>query len=217
MQDGSADFTGSGFSDTFGSAAGVFPVADNLSSMNKAFIVALPDEVGHVAEIHGHPVFFCGVGKVNASIGIQELMRSGYSDVVNIGSCGSAKHALGEIVHIGKVHQDIDCSPICSYGHTAFEDDSHTIILDPSSPHSCFTTDYFYDRQQSSKYSTPYLEMIRNSSVFDMELYAMAKTCRRYGISLSSYKWVSDDGDHSTWMENCLISSGRVIDMLFPG
>lgn len=180
----------------------------------RAFIVALPDEVHHLEEIHGSPVLFCGVGKVNAALGVQELRRLGYREVVNLGSCGSLNHPVGEIVQVGSVLQDIDCSPLCDYGHTAFEKDSDRIVLDAALPATCFTTDYFFDKAQHAKYSPHYLERIRNCSVFDMELFAVAKACARYGMDLRAYKWVSDDGDHAQWAENCLISSKRVIDML---
>lgn len=180
----------------------------------RAFIVALPEEVHHMEEIHGSPVLFCGVGKVNAALGIQEIRRMGFNEVVNIGSCGSLARPVGEIVRIGTVLQDIDCSPLCDYGHTAFETGSDRIVLAPDVPDTCFTTDYFYDKSQASKYSHHYLAGIHGCSVFDMELYAIAKACSRYGMSLASYKWVSDDGDHAQWAENCLVSSKRVIDML---
>jgi len=180
----------------------------------RAFIVALPDEVHHMTEIHGSPVLFCGVGKVNAALGIQELRRMGYEEAVNIGSCGSLLLPVGEIVQVGTVLQDIDCSPLCDYGHTAFEEDSERVIIDPSLPGVCFTTDYFFDKTQEAKYSPHYLDRIRSSSVFDMELFSIAKACRRFGMGLRSYKWVSDDGDHALWAQNCLLSSKRVIDML---
>lgn len=182
--------------------------------MSKAFIVAVKEEVNHQEFIHGYPVFFCGVGKLNASLGAQELIQRGVNEIINIGSCGSTRHSLGEIIRVGKVFQDIDCSPICAYGHTAFESGEPFILLDPTSEHTCFSTDYFYDHQQLSKYSPAYLHMIRTSSVFDMELFAIAKTCQKYGVKLSAYKWVSDDGDFSKWEENCRISSQKVMDML---
>lgn len=181
--------------------------------MQKAFVIALPEEVGHAIDIQGHPVHYSGVGKVNAALAVASLAAKGVREVVNIGSCGSSLHATGEILRVGRVYQDIDCTPICIYGHTGFEADSHCIVFDPSSDHSCFTTDYFFDRQQLAKYSPDYIRMVGECSVFDMELYAIAKACRRYGITLRSYKWVSDDGDHSQWLDNCRLASHRIMAM----
>jgi nucleoside phosphorylase len=182
--------------------------------VKKAFIIALGEEVNHVATINGAMVLYSGVGKINATIGAYTLIQQGATEIINVGSCGSTQHKLGEIIKVGKVFQDIDGTPISPYGHTPFEAESHCITLDELSPFSCFTTDYFFDHSQHSKYAPAYLEMIKSCSVFDMELYAIAKTCLRHGVGLSSYKWVSDDGDFSKWKENCEISSQKVIEML---
>ena len=180
--------------------------------MSTFFIVAVPEELSQVTEWMGHPVYYCGVGKVNAAMGVFELVNRGATRLINVGSCGSRRHALGEIIKVGTVYQDIDCTPFCDYGETAFEAGSGSIVLDPSSPHSCFSTDYFYDHQQLAKYSDAYLHQINTCSVFDMELFAMAKVCRRFSIDLHAYKWVSDDGDHEKWIENCVLSSKKALE-----
>lgn len=182
--------------------------------MSKAFIVALPEELNGIKDIHGFPVMYSGVGKINAAIGAFQLIQQGVTEIINIGSCGSKHHAMGEIVKIGKVYQDIDCTPICEYGLTAFESSGPYIEIDPSSPHTCFTTDYFFDHPQVDKYSSFYLDSIQRCSVLDMELYAIAKVCEKFGVSLSSYKWVSDDGDFSKWQENCEVASHKIIELL---
>ena len=182
--------------------------------MKKAFLIALPEEVNHAKDLKGHPVFYSGVGKLNACMAAMELAHHGFNEIINIGSCGSTQHSLGEIIKIGKVYQDIDCSPISNYGITPFEEESEYIVLDENAGGSCFSTDYFYDHLQATKYSKHYLNRIENSSVFDMELFAIAKVCRKMGIKLSSYKWVSDDGDFSKWQENCEMSSKKLIDYL---
>jgi hypothetical protein len=103
---------------------------------------------------------------------------------------------------------------LCGYGETPFEDDSHQIILDPSLDATCFSTDYFYDAPQQSKYSPSYLKSIQSSTVFDMECYAQAKVTRSLGVSYQSYKWVSDSGDGSDWQENCRIGFDIVKELL---
>ena len=39
--------------------------------------------------------------------------------------------------------------------------------------------------------------------VVDMEAYALAKTCRNFGIDFVSYKYISDDGNADDWEKNC--------------
>lgn len=180
--------------------------------MHKGFLVALAQEVHLADEIHGIPVHVCGVGKLNAAIGAHELISKGVTEIINIGSCGSVNHGMGDILKIGRVYQDIDARPICDYGLTPFEDPESFIQIDPASETSCFSSDYFYDHKQVLKYSDDYLGMIKACNVFDMELYAMAKVCRKHGVALSSYKWVSDDGDFAHWAENCKMSLEKLTE-----
>lgn len=180
----------------------------------KVFIVAVADEVEIQGEILGYPVMFSGVGKINAAMTATMAFSLGYNEVINIGSCGSLKLPVGEIVKVGLSYQDIDATPLDEYGATPFDANSKQIVVDALSDVSCFTTDYFYDNSQLSKYSPYYLEMIEKCSIFDMECYAIAKVCKRYGVKFSSYKWISDGGDHSHWKENCKIGFEKVKTIL---
>jgi adenosylhomocysteine nucleosidase len=176
----------------------------------KVFIVAVPDEVDIQGNIIGYPVIFSGVGKINATMAAMSAIHLGYNEIINIGSCGSLRLPVGGIAKVGQVFQDIDATPLDEYGATPFDANSKQIILDTNSTISCFTTDYFYDNSQLSKYSSYYLEMIERCSIFDMECFAIAKVCKRYNVKFSSYKWTSDSGDHSHWKENCKIGFEKV-------
>lgn len=182
--------------------------------LKTAFLVALPDEVHHANELNGIPVYYSGVGKLNAALTAAELIEKGFTEIINIGSCGSVQHKLGEIISVGSVYQDIDGRPLSDYGHTPFEENTHNLVLDSSLQHSCFTTDYFYDHKQHAKYSPEYLQMIRTASIFDMELYGIAKICRRRNVKLRAFKWVSDDGDFEHWKENCRVGAERVLEIV---
>jgi adenosylhomocysteine nucleosidase len=172
----------------------------------KCFIAAVKEELGGQTIIEGIPVFYSGVGKVNAAMAAVSVIFQGYKEIINIGSCGSKNHPLGEILKIGRVYQDIDATPLCEYGLTPFEEALPYILLDDKSDVSCFTTDYFYDEKQQNKYADRYLQMVNTSSVFDMELYAIAKACRKHEVRCTSYKWVSDDGNYDHWVDNCKAS-----------
>ena len=189
-------------------------MGETSNLLKKAFIVALPDEVHHAEELHGIPVFYSGVGKINAAMRAAEVIEEGFTEIINIGSCGSLRHKLGEIIRIGNVFQDIDGRPLSDYSHTPFEEGTYNLVIDLTSEYSCFTTDYFYDHKQMAKYSPEYLDMIRTCSVFDMELYGIAKVCQRRKVKLRSFKWVSDDGDFDHWTENCRVSAEKVLDMI---
>lgn len=183
----------------------------------KCFIVALKEETGGITEINGHPIIYSGVGKINAARAASVALANGYNNIINIGSVGSKNLSLGTIVKIGKSYQDIDIRPLTEYGIsiTPWNKSEPYLILDDSSDISCFTTDYFYDSSQESKYSTEYLKMINSCSVFDMELYALTSICQLGSSKFTSYKWVSDDGDHASWIKNCRISFEKLIDLKY--
>ena len=161
--------------------------------------------------MQGIAIHFTGVGKVNAALGVQKLIHQGFDDIINIGSCGSLVHPVGKILSIGKSYQDIDCRPLCDYGLTPDEHDSLVVDIDPEIGHACFSTDYFYERSHQEKYPPDYLSMIVRSDAFDMELYPIAKACRAAGVKLRVFKWVSDDGDHSQWRENCRVALDNLL------
>ena len=177
----------------------------------KVFIVASPLETNHATEILGYPIIYSGIGKINATIAAVKA-SSLYEEIINIGSCGSINIKSGELVEIGRVYQDIDLTPLISYGETLFEHNSNQIIFkeDFVNSVSCFTTDYFYDEFQRDKYSQSYLNMIKRCDVIDMECYPIAKVCKQFNIKFSSYKWVSDDGNATSWEKNCQIGLEKV-------
>jgi nucleoside phosphorylase len=179
--------------------------------MSKCFIIALPEEVENINEINGIPVYYSNVGKLNSSILTYELINSGFTEIINIGSCGSKNHKVGELLKVGRVYQDIDVTPIYEFGLTSNDVNSISLCIDPLSDISCFSTDYFYDHNQISKYSKHYLNSIERYSIFDMECYSQAKICLNKNIKYSSYKWVSDEGSFDNWLKNCKIGFNNFI------
>lgn len=181
--------------------------------MKKVFIIALPQETECVSSILNIPVIYSGVGKVNATIAAMTAIQSGYTTIINVGSCGSMNLGIGEIVKIDNFFEDIDCSPLCDYGHP-FLDSIQSIKLNYNSVKSCFTTDYFYDNSLKDKYSSGYLNMIQKCDVFDMESYSIAKVCQLFNVEFICYKWISDDGESSDWMANCRIGLEKIKELL---
>jgi adenosylhomocysteine nucleosidase len=182
--------------------------------MSKVFIIALTDETGGVGKIENYPIIYSGVGKINATMAAYNAFTRGYTEVINIGSCGSLKHKPGAIIKVGSVFQDIDARPLCEYGETPFELQYKQVVLDRTVFSTCFSTDYFVDLSQKEKYSDEYIRMINNCDIFDMECFALAKVCHRFNIKFSSYKWVSDNGDSGDWKENCKIGFEQVKRLL---
>jgi adenosylhomocysteine nucleosidase len=149
----------------------------------------------HDKELFGHPIHIIGVGKVEAAINTYKLIQKYRPDhVINFGSCGNLKnHKIGEVLKIGTVYDDF-------HGCVVPE---HEPIEVSYSPYGLFTTDTFYDT--GSTYGKYYTEMTRKCDVVDMEGYSIAKVCRSQYVSVSLYKWVSDDGSSSDWEANAAV------------
>ena len=47
--------------------------------------------------------------------------------------------------------------------------------------------------------------LLKTCDVVDMEIYSIAVSCLLENKSLYCYKWVSDDGDSSRWLENAAL------------
>jgi|LakMenEpi03Aug12_release.lakeMendotaPanAssembly.Ray.scaffolds.fasta_scaffold89324_5 adenosylhomocysteine nucleosidase len=181
--------------------------------MSKCFLVALEEELSGLKEINAIPIIYCGVGKINASIGVFNAINLGFDEIINIGSCGSKNHKVGDVLKIGKVYQDIDITPIFDYGDNSKNEKE--IIIDDNYSITCFTTDTFYDDSKNKHLSKNYLDSISKYSVFDMELFSIAQVCKQFNIGLSSYKWVSDDGGYESWKKNCKIGFDSFLKVFF--
>ena len=62
----------------------------------------------------------------------------------------------------------------------------------------------FYNKK-SEHYTHQYLNLIESCDVVDMEIYSIAVSCLLEKKSLYCYKWVSDDGNSSNWLENAAL------------
>ena len=149
----------------------------------------------HDEELFGHKIHTIGVGKVEAALNTYKLIKEYKPDhVVNFGSCGSISfNRIGEVFEIGEVYDDF-------YGCVVPE---HPSIKISDTKIKLFTTDTFYD--STAVYSNSYVENLRRCDLVDMEVYSIAKVCSSENISLSLYKWVSDDGNPASWLSNASI------------
>lgn len=146
----------------------------------------------HDDEIAGFPIHTIGIGKVEAALNTKKLIdKYNPKYVINFGSCGNLKdHKVGDVLEISEVYDDF-------YGCVVPE---HLPILLKPIGYKLFTTDTFYDKVNT--YSDYYTKMIEECDVVDMEGYSIAKVCMEAKVSLSLFKWVSDDGSSNDWLAN---------------
>ena len=163
--------------------------------MSNILLVSATQLEHHDKELFGIPIHIVGVGKVESAINTYRLIQV-YKpqQVINFGSCGNLKaHNIGNVLEIGTVYDDF---------HGCVVPEHDPIVL-TDSPHKLFTTDTFYDT--SSTYGSYYTDMARKCDVVDMEGYSIAKVCKAQNVSVSLYKWVSDDGSSNDWEANAAV------------
>lgn len=165
--------------------------------MSKILLLSATDLEHGQTDIHGVPIHITGIGKVNAAVSTTRLIKQYDPDIViNFGSCGSVQdYKVGEVLEVGTAVNDFDGA-----GTVDFE----PIEFNPMAKLRCFTTDSFFHKN-SNEYTKQYLNLIETCDVVDMEIYSIAISCLLENKSLYCYKWVSDDGDSSRWLENAAL------------
>lgn len=136
------------------------------------------------------PVVYTGMGKMRMFSWLlrwyESAGRSGEPTVLNIGSAGSARYPIGEI---------LNC--------TCFVNGGSELIYDkielPGMGCSVFSGDYFMSTQTFSPEQVKQLSA--QYDLFDMEAYAAAEFCRIHGLPFLCFKAVSDnlDGSLKDW------------------
>jgi adenosylhomocysteine nucleosidase len=170
---------------------------------NILFVCALKEEVGSV--LKDYNVLYTGVGKVNATFYLTKHLSKHPlpSLVINYGTAGSQKLAMGQLVDCTKfLQRDMDVSPLgFDKGVTPF-DDTIPAILDfshiPLNPigknYLCASGDTLVVGEQHYA-----------GDLVDMEAYALAKVCYLFQIPFVSFKYISDSADANApkdWSKN---------------
>ncbi|MBR3672227.1 MAG: hypothetical protein IKN68_06325 [Spirochaetia bacterium] len=136
------------------------------------------------------PIVYTGMGKMcmfSALVKWNETRDHSVQPVVlNIGSAGSARFPIGEI---------LNCRHFVNGGSELIYD---KIDL-PGDGVSVFSGDYFMSTQTFSPQQVQ--ELSTQYDLFDMEAYAAAQFCRLYDIPFYCFKAVSDnlDGSFKDW------------------
>ena len=173
--------------------------------MSNILLVSATKLEHHDDELYGYPIHIIGIGKINAAINTQKLIDKHNPDtVINFGSVGTLKdYKIGEILEVGTVYNDFFAGEI--YGYEPIKLSESDI--------KCFTTDTFYEFNQDYHHS--YINNINNCDIVDMEGYSIAKVCKSENISLSLYKWVSDNGSKSSWKANASIGYNNFKNLFY--
>ena len=175
---------------------------------DKILIVsALKQEINDWELNTGHNIIYTGVGKVNATYSLlKAIHRKDYDLVINYGTAGSKDISIHTLVDCTRFFQrDIDGSALGFLkGETPFDMYVPPSVIDFSdiknplgNKYVCGTGDSFVEDIKDEK---PMID------VFDMEAYALAKTCWKEDIDFVSYKYITDNANESSaddWEKNC--------------
>ena len=160
-------------------------VLEELRGRNVTLFVADIDEISE-ADVR-FPVVYTGMGKMRMYNALEKWFDGRRDKIVlNIGSAGSARYPIGEIVN---------CRHFINGGSELIYD---RIDL-PGEGASVFSGDYFMSTQTFSPEQVAALS--KQYDLFDMEAYAAALFCRTHGIPFYCFKAVSDnlDGSLKDW------------------
>ena len=173
---------------------------------NVLIVSALPQEIPNHKSFPFELVF-TGVGKVNATYSLMKTLYTKHYDlVINYGTAASKTYD-GLVDCTKFIQRDMDATPMgLKIGETPFEDEPSMIdfshIKNPIGKNlTCYTGDSF-------------VTDIQYMDVVDMESYALAKTCRNFGIDFVSYKYISDDGNADDWEKNCHKGAKKFKEMI---
>ena len=172
-------------------------------------VCALPEETQN--KLEDYSVLYTGVGKINATFELQkyltswDIFRGDPKLVINYGTAGSDDIPIHTLVDCTKFTQrDMDASGLgFPKGTTPFEYvDSRMIdfsnIKNPiGKNYICGTGDNFVEDTSME---------LPGMDVFDMESYALAKTCWKLCVDFVSYKYITDNADEKSpndWKKNC--------------
>jgi len=160
-------------------------VLEELRGGDVTLFVADIDEISE-ADVP-FPVVYTGMGKMRMYSALEKWYDGGEGKVVlNIGSAGSAKFPIGEIVNVRH-----------------FVNGGSELIYDridlPGEGCSVFSGDYFMSRQTFSPEQVAALSS--QYDLFDMEAYAAALFCRTHNLPFYCFKGISDnlDGSLKDW------------------
>jgi adenosylhomocysteine nucleosidase len=151
------------------------------------------------------PVVYTGMGKMRMYNALEKWFaargKGGNPLIVNIGSAGSARYSIGEIVEVkrfvnGGSELIYDCIDLGGEGC------------------SVFSGDYFMSTQTFSPAEVA--ELSAKYDLFDMEAYAAALFCKTHGLRFRCFKAVSDnlDGSLKDWRSILADIRSRFTDLL---
>lgn len=162
-------------------------------------LTALASELNAAAAPAGVGVIYTGVGKINAaSTATAAILQHRPQLVINFGTAGKINPDLDGLLDIASVIQrDMLAIPLAARGITPLSDEPSCYASGHGNAR-CGTGDSFVTA------SDPWL-VEQEVDIVDMELFAIAHTCHRYGVPWRAFKFITDAADDDAadhWNDN---------------
>jgi len=162
-------------------------------------LTAIEDELKKDRAPEGVEVIYTGVGKVNAaSATTLAIMTLRPQLVINYGTAGKIAHIHNGLVEVsGVVQRDMAAMPLAPRGRTPFSPEMDRLSSGFGNV-VCGTGDSFVTA------ADPWL-VENNIDIVDMELFAIAHVCQRFGVPWRAFKFITDAADENAadhWNEN---------------
>lgn len=180
------------------------------ATMSALFVCALPEES---AGLEGYvPVLHTGAGKVQTAVTVAHHLAEHGSEVdlvVNAGTAGAlGSFRLGDVVEVGEVLQhDFDHVAISALARRPLPGGPIAVASPEGASARLATGDRFLtDAVERSR-------LAQVADLVDMEGYAVAATCERFGVPLWIVKCVSDAADSDaalSWRDTVELASRRL-------
>jgi adenosylhomocysteine nucleosidase len=155
-------------------------------------LTALPHELAAADAPAGVDVVYCGVGKVNAALhATQVILERRPSLIINFGTAGKIDpHHDGLLEIAAVVQRDMLAMPLAARGVTPLMPEAEQPPrLESGYPGVvCGTGDSFVSSADE------WLHQQRIDLV-DMELFAIARVCRHFGVPWRAFKFITDGAD----------------------
>jgi adenosylhomocysteine nucleosidase len=170
-----------------------------LMTQHILILTALASELNAAAAPAGVQVIYTGVGKINAAAtATAAILQQRPQLIVNFGTAGKINTALDGLLEIAEVLQrDMLALPLAPRGVTPLSEEPASYASGHGTAR-CGTGDSFVTAADD------WLTQ-QGVDVVDMELFAIAHTCHRYGVPWRAFKYITDAANEDAadhWNDN---------------
>ncbi|KAF1048308.1 MAG: 5'-methylthioadenosine/S-adenosylhomocysteine nucleosidase [Herbaspirillum frisingense] len=155
-------------------------------------LTALENELNAADAPEGVEVLYCGVGKVNAALcATQAILERRPALIINFGTAGKIDPLHDGLLEIASVVQrDMMAMPLAPRGVTPLmPEEQQPPRLESGHPGVvCGTGDSFVTAADDWL-------LQQKVDLVDMELFAIARVCRHFGVPWRAFKFITDGAD----------------------